>query len=302
MPSSGVYNSRVASAALAVKEGIAPVRDRLVTMWFLAALLHAMVILGITFGSESGGGSAPGLKVLLVSTEMPEAERNDDAAYLAQRTQLGSGTDAAGSAARSQARMGSPDQPAPEQRHARDERVLTAHVQSSTIRYIGTIDTARERPPPTPAALVDAREPQAVAGEDLEPSELAGPARDELWVTPDTRESSLAPYLDAWRRKVERLGTLNYPAAARQAAGTTSPVLEVAIAADGTLASADIQRTSGSPELDAAAISILRLASPFEPFPRELAANYRVLRFAYAWEFAGNGASPGTVTAPADSR
>jgi protein TonB len=302
MPSNGVYNSRVASAALAVKEGIAPVRDRLVTMWFLAALLHAMVILGITFGSEGGSGSAPGLKVLLVSTELPEADRNDDAAYLAQRTQLGSGTDAAGSTARSQARMGSPDQPAPEQRSASDERVLTANVQSSTMRYIGTIDTARERPQPTPAALVDARQPDAVAGDDLEASELAGPQRDELWITPDTRESSLAPYLDAWRRKVERLGTLNYPAAARHAAGTTSPVLEVAIAADGTLAAAEIQRSSGSPELDAAAISILRLASPFEPFPRELAANYRVLRFAYAWEFAGSGASSGTVTAPADSR
>jgi len=286
-----------------VKEGIAPVRDRLVTMWFLAALLHAMVILGITFGSEGVGGSAPGLKVLLVSTEVPEADRNDTAAYLAQRTQLGSGTDAEGRAARSQARMGSSEpQPAPEQRRALDERVLTANVQSSTIRYIGTLEATRERPPPTPAALVDARQPDAVAGEDLESSELAGPKREELWITPDTRESSLAPYLDAWRRKVERLGTLNYPAAARHAAGSASPVLEVAIAADGTLASAEIQRSSGSPELDAAAISILRLASPFEPFPRELAANYRVLRFAYAWEFARGGASSGTVTAPADSR
>lgn len=286
-----------------MKEGIAPVRDRLVTMWFLAALLHAMVILGITFGSESGSGSAPGLKVLLVSTEMPEADRNDDADYLAQRTQLGSGTDAEGRTARSQARMGrSEREPAPEQHQAHDERVLIANAQSSTIRYIGTIDTARERAPPTPAALVDARQPQAAAGEDLESSELAGARRDELWITPNTRESSLAPYLDAWRRKVERLGTLNYPAAARHAAGAASPVLEVAIAADGTLASAEIQRTSGSPELDAAAISILRLASPFEPFPRELAANYRVLRFAYAWEFAGSGASSGTVTAPADSR
>lgn len=288
-----------------MKEGIAPVRDRLVTMWFLAALLHAMVILGITFGGEGSGGAAPGLKVLLVSTEVPAADRNDTAAYLAQRTQLGSGTDAEGRTARSQARMGSTEPqppPAPEERSALDERVLTANVQRSTIRYTGMIEAARERPKPTPAALVDAGRPDAVAGEDLESSELAGPAREELWITPDTRESSLAPYLDAWRRKVERLGTLNYPAAARHAAGTTSPVLEVAIAADGTLASAEIQRTSGSPELDAAAISILRLASPFEPFPRELAANYRVLRFAYAWEFARGGTSSGTVTAPADSR
>src|SRR5215813_3551261 len=61
-------------------------------MLFLAALLHGLVILGLTFNSSaSGSESAPGLQVLLVSDEVPEAERNDSATYLAQRTQLGSG-------------------------------------------------------------------------------------------------------------------------------------------------------------------------------------------------------------------
>src|SRR5262249_8337074 len=78
--------------ALTLREGEAPVRDRLLTMLFLAALLHGLVILGLTFNSSaSGGESAPGLEVLLVSDEVPEAERNDSATYLAQRTQLGSG-------------------------------------------------------------------------------------------------------------------------------------------------------------------------------------------------------------------
>src|SRR5215470_5710425 len=78
--------------ALTLREGKAPVRDRLLTMLFLAALLHGLIILGLTFNSSaSGGESAPGLQVLLVSDEVPEAERNDSATYLAQRTQLGSG-------------------------------------------------------------------------------------------------------------------------------------------------------------------------------------------------------------------
>src|SRR5262249_30623983 len=78
--------------ALTLREDKAPVRDRLLTMLFLAALLHGLVILGLTFNSAaSGGESAPGLQVLLVSDEVPEAERNDSATYLAQRTQLGSG-------------------------------------------------------------------------------------------------------------------------------------------------------------------------------------------------------------------
>src|SRR5262245_34966339 len=79
--------------ALTLREGKAPVRDRLLTMLFLAALLHGLIILGLTFNSSaSGGESAPGLQVLLVSDEVPEADRNDSATYLAHRTQLGSGT------------------------------------------------------------------------------------------------------------------------------------------------------------------------------------------------------------------
>ena len=292
----------MAGAALAVKEGIAPVRDRLVTTAFLAALLHGVVILGITFGAASGSGAAPGLQVLLVSDEMPEADRNDDATYLAQRTQLGSGTAASARTPRSQARAGAQQpEPQPQARPDAEVRVLTANARSATMRYLGTVAALRQRPKSAPPSL-PTEAPNAVAGEDPGSSELAGKERAELWITPDTRESSLAPYLDAWRRKVERLGTLNYPAAARQTPGTTSPVLEVAIGADGRLASAVVRRSSGSPALDAAAISILKLASPFEPFPRELATHYRVLRFAYAWEFAEGRAARGTLTAPADSR
>src|SRR6202161_252891 len=82
----------MASRALRLREGKAPVRDRLFVMLFLAALAHGLVILGLTFNSSLGDkGGAPGLQVLLVSDEVPEADRNDSATYLAQRTQLGSG-------------------------------------------------------------------------------------------------------------------------------------------------------------------------------------------------------------------
>src|ERR1700759_2804404 len=78
--------------ALIPREGTAPVRERLLMTLFIAALIHGMLILGITFaGSGSHDGGARGLDVLLVSDELPTAQRNDSAAYLAQRTQLGSG-------------------------------------------------------------------------------------------------------------------------------------------------------------------------------------------------------------------
>ena len=122
--------------------------------------------------------------------------------------------------------------------------------------------------------------------------------RDELYVTPDARASKLAPYLDGWRRRVERIGTLNYPAVASAGDGTASPVVEVAVGSDGRLASAVILRTSGRPEIDAAALAILRLASPFDPFPPELAREYRRLRFAYEWQFVGGRLSQSAVSVP----
>jgi protein TonB len=127
---------------------------------------------------------------------------------------------------------------------------------------------------PTPPAPVDA-------------PELTGRASEELLIAPDTRAADLAPYVDAWRRKVERLGTLNFPAVARRTVHTRNPVLEVAIAADGRLREARIRRSSGSPQLDQAALDILRIASPFDAFPRPLAARTKVLRLAYEWQFEG---------------
>src|ERR1700746_1301250 len=78
--------------ALMLREGKAPVWERLLTMLFLAGLFHGLIILGLTFNAAaSDKDSAPGLEVLLVSDEVPEADQNPTATYLAQRTQMGAG-------------------------------------------------------------------------------------------------------------------------------------------------------------------------------------------------------------------
>ncbi len=41
----------MATRALRLREGKAPVRDRLFVMLFLAALAHGLIILGLTFNS-----------------------------------------------------------------------------------------------------------------------------------------------------------------------------------------------------------------------------------------------------------
>jgi protein TonB len=244
--------------------------------------------------------------VLLVSDELPEAARNRSATYLAQRTQLGAGT--------TQETVTAHHRPSsvPLVEHAgttdgdsladsgdaggsSQERVLTTTGWSTQVRYLadaGDEGTVQERP------LLVAAAPSAQPGpaEDSDPEALKGPKRDELYVTPDTETSTVAPYLDRWRGKVERIGTLNFPTAARTTGATVSPLLEVALTADGSIQSVVIRRSSGDAELDQAALKTLKLASPFDPFPPELASSYRVLHFEYEWQFSGGRFTGGTVT------
>jgi len=297
----------MARRALMLREGKAPVWDRLLTMLFLAGLLHGLIILGITFNASAGdNSSAPGLEVLLVSDELPESDRNDSATYLAQRTQAGSGNTRKSVAPRNRAatvpvshHAGTPAgdslEDSGDAAGSPAERVLTTIAWSTQVRYLaddGSTGALRNRP-----LLLDTP-PLAQPGPEDEagPATLKGPQRDELWVTPDTRAATLAPYLDAWRRKVERIGTLNYPTVARVAGAPSSPVVEVGIGADGALDRAVIRRSSGNPELDQAALEILKLASPFDPFPPELSTRYHVLRFAYEWQFVGGHVAAGTVS------
>ena len=290
-----------------LREGRAPVWDRLLTMLFLAALLHGLIILGITFNASAGPpASAPGLEVLLVSEELPESDKNPTATYLAQRTQVGSGNTRKSVAPHNRASSipmvqhagtakGDSLTDAGDLAGSPDERVLTTTAWSTRVVYVADAgNTGANKSQPL---LIEAPQnaqpgPQDEAG----PAQLKGPQRDELWVTPDTRAATLAPYLDAWRRKVERIGTLNYPTAARVAGAEVSPVVEVGIVADGRLDRAVIRRSSGNPELDQAALAILKLASPFDPFPPELAAQYHVLRFAYEWQFVGGKLQSGSVS------
>lgn len=278
------------------RPGPPPEADRLVTMLVLAALFHGLVILGVRFHADLG--RAPegiGMEVLLVSDELPESRENPDARYLAQRTQEGSGNTDERVAARlpgspvPEAPAAAPTAPGAE---ATDRSLASSRGAGHTEYHAealppGAFETPVEQPGPRAP-------PRSEAEADLL---LRGARRDELYVSPDTRASEVAPYLAAWKQRVERIGTLNYPSVAQRQGLSGNPVIEVVIGADGQLRSATVRRTSGQPAIDAAALDILRLASPFEPFPAELAARHDQLRFAYEWQF-DSGRMRGSVTVP----
>ena len=98
-------------------------------------------------------------------------------------------------------------------------------------------------------------------------------------------EYRFAQYVDEWRQKVERVGNLNYPDAARgKIYGSLR--LAVSINADGTLAAVEVERSSGQEVLDRAAERIVRMAAPYARFPPDIRRDTDVLVITRAWNFA----------------
>ena len=97
-------------------------------------------------------------------------------------------------------------------------------------------------------------------------------------------EYRFAQYVEDWRQKIERIGNLNYPSAAR---GRTygSLVLTVIIKASGDLDHVEISRSSGQKVLDDAALRIVRLASPYAAFPEAIRRDTDVLEITRTWTF-----------------
>jgi len=97
-------------------------------------------------------------------------------------------------------------------------------------------------------------------------------------------EYRFAQYEEDWRQKIERIGTLNYPSEARgKLYGDLR--LTVTIRPDGSVQSVDLDRSSGLKVLDAAAFKIVRMASPFAPFPPDIRKDTDLLVITRTWFF-----------------
>ena len=105
------------------------------------------------------------------------------------------------------------------------------------------------------------------------------------WISARTREHKLAAYMDAWRRKVERIGNLNYPDEAARRGLSGNLLLEVAIKSDGTVEEIVLRRSSGERVLDEAAIRIVKLAAPFSKFSESIGEEVDILHIERTWIF-----------------
>ena len=107
----------------------------------------------------------------------------------------------------------------------------------------------------------------------------------EKFISSRTKEYIAATYMRNWIDKIERLGNADYPDQAIRDKLSGTLILDVVINADGSLLKIDLRRSSGHQVLDDAAKRIVKMASPFLPFPKKLQNQADIIHITRSWEF-----------------
>jgi protein TonB len=263
-----------------------------------AAALHGLVILGVTFDLQKGRDArTEGLEIVLVHSKSAAPDAPD---YLAQENQRGGGN------VREKSRPSSPfpnARPIQERGTAAETREATAPrpepdrprgmvVTRGDSPWRATFEERQPRPnlqQPTAAELMQSSLEQARISAEIDRSQRAyAQMPRQEWVTANTRKYDTAAYEESWREKVERIGNMNYPEEARRQKLTGALIVDVAIRPDGNLAAVKVQRSSGKPILDEAALRIVRLAAPYSPFADSMRKRMDVLHIVRTWQFEDN--------------
>lgn len=270
----------------------------------LAVAAHAFVILAIGFDIHRDNRPAPErtLDITLVQPKpAPEkpVERPD---FLAQQSQQGGGEQVIRE--RRSSPLGNPDA-APSTKPALElERSGAIEPEPAPRPEVITATRAKRTvvtpsPKPEVEAAPRTRLSQLLASTQQEIDRLtaeldrrtlsASQQERRKSINASTQEYRYASYLEAWRRKVEKIGNLNYPGEARRRKLHGSLILHVAVRADGSVERIRVRKSSGHKLLDDAAVRIVRLSAPFAPFPPEIRKEVDILDITRTWQFRDGG-------------
>lgn len=273
---------------------------RIALALLLSAAFHGMVLSTqfVQINPRLFEDTSLPMEVVLVNAKTREATLSPDA--LAQVNLAGGGnTD-------EERRLKSPLPASPQTQTGGDaETALQTRVAELEARAKALMSQIRPeavltQPPPQPERSVDASQINVQAREvaQQQAREMAqlqasiSQQWDEYQKRPkrafigaNVREYAFARYVEDWVAKVERIGNLNYPEAARRQGIYGSLKLTVSIYADGRIEAVNVDRSSGSKILDAAAIKIVELGAPYAPFPDEMRKKADILSITRTWTF-----------------
>jgi len=276
---------------------ISPRHDKLLTYALASSLLVHAVVLMIHFSPfdlTKLADKGPPLEVALVNAKT--AAKPTKADILAQANLDGGGnTDAD-----RRAKTPLPVLPLnnPEQQVAvatqkvetleQQTRELMTQLRSAPIAAVQQkpVDAAEPTELPTANDLMqrtlEAMKLEAQVAKDMETYQKRPKRR---FVGARAEEYRFARYVEDWRLRIERVGNLNYPAAAREQHLYGNLLLTVSIKSDGSVEGIEVNRSSGSRILDAAAVKIVEMSAPFAPFPPDIKRDTDILHVTRTWMF-----------------
>jgi periplasmic protein TonB len=258
---------------------------------FISVCVHAVLILGIGFTVSVAPKVVSNIQVTLAAYRSAEAPK--DADFLAQANQQGSGTEDKALAPSTPFTSPFVANKINKLEQFLQERPTTpAQDNAKVVSRDGGVrqQDSKPTPPQTDVTKMNGENlGDAVASLqaqlDLHRQEYAKRPRRYTISSASTKESSDATYLDAWRKRIEGIGNVNYPLEASSNGIYGSLRLLVAINPDGTVSDIRILRSSGERILDEAAVRIVQLSAPFPPFPPELRKQVDVLEIIRTWQF-----------------
>ncbi len=265
----------------------------------IALAAHAL-LLGISFSSPKPAARNQGLEVTLAYTRAEQPPQQAD--YLAQVNQLGSGQldhkaklSTTQQAERSDAvirQAVKPQLAASEEAHqARRNEIKT------TARSSRKASEKALRPEQTEQSQSNGSDRQTQLDQEIASleaeldrtrQEAAREPRTHRITSVSTREREDAAYLYSWQTRIEKVGNERYPEEASRQALNADLRMLVALKPNGTIAEIKILESSGHPALDNAAVRIVRIAAPFDPFTRPMRQKYDRLEIIRTWQFRQN--------------
>ena len=273
-------------------------RERFRFMIFLSACAHALLVLGVGFTYLTDANNEATIEVTLA--QYRSQIQPDDADFIAQENQTGSGSQHEATVPSSPFLSDLNDADINEVRPAPEAQVLNETPEQPNLTALTSIKAeqiiAQQRNAP------EQKERQALSEQssseeislaiaslqaqlDLQQQAFARQPRKYTLSSASARKSHEASYLDSWRRRVEAVGNINYPVQARQQQVYGNVRMLIALNASGQISETRIIQSSGESLLDQAAVDIVNLAAPFEPFPEELKAEADILEIVRTFRF-----------------
>ena len=273
-------------------------RERFRFMIFLSACAHALLVLGVGFTYLTDANDESSIEVILA--QYRSQIQPDDADFIAQENQTGSGSQDETTVPSSPFMSDLNDADINEVRPAHEAQVLNETPEQPNLTALSSINAeqavAQQRDMPEQEekqALSEQSSSEEIslaiaslrAQLDLQQQAFARQPRKYTLSSASARKSHEASYLDSWRRRVEAVGNINYPIKARQQQVYGNVRMLISLNASGQISETRIIQSSGESLLDQAAVDIVNLAAPFEPFPEELKAEADILEIVRTFRF-----------------